>query len=189
MNPPRRQTRAWHPALRAFIGTALSVTLLGGVVAAGAALIVVPKATGAKPLTVVTGSMSPTYDPGDVVVVKPTPTEQLQIGDVITYQIRSGEAAVTTHRIVKVVFAADGSRRFVLRGDANGADDPKPIQAVQIRGEVWYSVPWVGYLATAVSSDTRTRASQVTAFGLLLWGGVMVGTGARDRRRRPPAPA
>jgi signal peptidase I len=74
-----------HRATR-FLGTILSVMLLGTVVAAAAALIVVPKATGSMPLTVLTGSMSPTYEPGSVVVVRPTPVEELRVGDAVTFQ-------------------------------------------------------------------------------------------------------
>jgi signal peptidase I len=170
-----------HRATR-LLGTILSVMLLGTVVAAAAALIVVPKATGSVPLTVLTGSMSPTYDPGSVVVVRPTPTEDLRVGDAITFQERSGDPTVVTHRIVSVVFAGDGTRRFVTQGDANGAADAEPVREIQVRGKVWYSVPYVGHAATALDPGTRDNAVKVVAGGLFLYGAWLFVSGARDHR-------
>ncbi len=158
--------------------------LLGIVVAGAAALIVVPKLTGSMPLTVLTGSMSPTYEPGSVVIVRPTPVDDLQIGDPITYQMRSDDPEVITHRIVSVAFAGDGSRQFITRGDANGADDPTPVKEGQVRGKVWYSVPLVGHASTALSPGDRALAINVLAGGLLLYGGFNVTAGAMERRRR-----
>ena len=52
--------------------------LLGAVVAGALALIVVPKLNGARPLTVLSGSMIPTFDPGDVVVVRAADADHLR---------------------------------------------------------------------------------------------------------------
>lgn len=168
---------------RRFVGTMLSVMLLGVVVAAAVALIVVPKLTGSMPLTVLTGSMSPTYPPGSVVIVRPAPVNELQIGDPITFQARSDDPEVVTHRIVSAVFGGDGSRQFVTRGDANGAVDPTPVKEGQIRGRVWYSVPLVGHAATALSPDRRELATNVLAGGLLMYGGYLITSATMDRRR------
>jgi signal peptidase I len=172
-----------HRATR-LLGTVLSVMLLGLVVAAAAALVVVPKATGSVPLTVLTGSMSPTYDPGSVVVVRPTPTDELRVGDAITFQERSGDPAVVTHRIVAISFAGDGTRLFTTQGDANGAVDAAPVKEVQVRGKVWYSVPYVGHVATAVDPGTRETAVKVVAAALLVYAAASFASGAWGRRRK-----
>jgi signal peptidase len=174
--------------LRQFVTVAFSVALLGAVVVAGLALVAVPKATGSRPLTVLTGSMSPTYPPGEVVVVKPTDPDSVQIGDVITFQPKPNDPEIVTHRVVGVVLTGDG-REYVTRGDANGADDPMPVQAKQIRGKVWYSVPYVGYVATWVSGGTMRTAIDIAALGLLVYGGYLIAVGALDRRRRKPGVA
>ncbi len=95
-------------AVTRVLGRALSWCLLAAVVAAGLALIVVPKATGSKPLTVLSGSMVPAYDPGDVVIVRPTAFDSLQAGDVITFQPVSDDPRLTTHRIETVVLGKRG---------------------------------------------------------------------------------
>ncbi len=170
--------------IMSLLGTASSVALLGLVVVAAAALIVVPKATGSVPLTVLTGSMSPTYDPGSVVVVRPVAVDELQIGDAITFQEKSGDPAVVTHRIVSVAFAGDGSRQFITQGDANGAQDPEPVKAAQVRGKVWYSVPYVGHATTVLDPRARELAVKVIAGALLAYGGYMLAAGALGRRRK-----
>ena len=168
---------------RQFLTQVLSVVLLGTVVLGGLALIVVPKATGSRPLTVLTGSMTPTYMPGDVVIVRPADVDNLQIGDVITFQAVSDDPRLTTHRVKSVVLTGEG-RRYVTQGDANGAVDPAPIKPEQVRGTVWYSVPYVGYAATWAAGDALRLLINLAAGGLLLYGGYLITAGALDRRRR-----
>ena len=74
-----------------YIGIGLSFGLLALVIALAALLIVVPKVGGATPLTVLTQSMEPTLPPGTLVVVGPVEPADVRVGDVVTYQIRSGE--------------------------------------------------------------------------------------------------
>ena len=46
-----------------------------------------PSFLGYKFFVVLTGSMSPTFDVGDLVVVKETEPEAISVGDVITYSV------------------------------------------------------------------------------------------------------
>lgn len=172
-------------AVRQFVTTVLGVAMLGTVVIAGVALIGLPKAVGGRPLTVLTGSMAPAFNPGDVVIVKQTDAEDLQIGDVITFQAESDNPELTTHRITGVVLTGEG-RQYVTRGDANGADDPVPVKPEQIRGAVWYSVPFVGHAAVWASGATVRTVVDLAALALILYGGYLVAASALDRRRRKP---
>ena len=171
--------------LRRFIGQALSFALLGLVIAAGLALIIVPKVAGAKPLTILSGSMTGTYDVGDVVVVKPVKVDTLQIGDVITFQPFSDDPELTTHRIVGMSFGPHG-RQFVTQGDANNAPDLEPISAEQVKGTVWYSVPKVGWVSVWVAGHTMRMLTDLVGIGLLLYAGVFIAGGLRERRRKNP---
>src|SRR5690554_3045189 len=128
-----------------YIGVGLSAGLLAIVLLLGVAVIVVPAVTGSTPMTVLTGSMDPTYPPGTLIIVKPIDTADIRIGDPITYQIESGKEAVVTHRVISVTSSSDGSTSFTTQGDANNAPDAAPVIAEQNRGEVWYSLPWIGY--------------------------------------------
>lgn len=169
--------------MKPFLVQVFSWTLMISVIASGAALIVVPKAVGGRPLTVLSGSMTPAFDPGDVVVIRPADPADLAIGDVITFQERSGAPELVTHRIIGISFGSQGEE-FITRGDANGSADPSPVTAAQVRGEVWYSVPLVGYVAMSMAGGWMRTATDVIAVGLLLYGGIAIASAVVTRRRR-----
>jgi signal peptidase len=152
------------------------------VVVAGAALLVglvVPRLAGATPYTVTSASMAPALPVGSLVVVRPRDT--VALGDVITYQQRSGSAPVVTHRVVGVGVSPDGRLAYTTRGDANGADDANLVRPEQVRGVVWYHVPHLGRLSALVSGPQRqTVATGIAAVlvGYALWQLVQI---RRDR--------
>jgi signal peptidase len=162
--------------------------MLAAVIAGALALIVVPKAADAKPLTVLSGSMTGTYDIGDVVVVRPVDTDGLGVGDVITFHPRADDPALTTHRIESISVGSEG-RSFVTRGDANNAADLSPVEPGQVVGEVWYSVPLAGYVSVWLAGDWVRLAVDVLAVALLLYGGWFLVSGLAQRRRREEVPA
>lgn len=66
----------------------------------------VPNVLGYAPLSVQTGSMEHTFDPGDLIICKMTndPSVEYKKGDVVTFPIEiDGKATYNTHRIVDVV--------------------------------------------------------------------------------------
>ncbi len=168
---------------RKVLTTTVSWGLLLSVVLAAVALIGVPKATGAKPLTVLSGSMSGTYDIGDVVIVRPVDPAELHVGDVITFQPISDDPSLTTHRIVELTYGSEGTQ-FITQGDANGAIDPEPVAPEQVKGEVWYSVPVVGYASVWLASSWVGTAVKVAALGLVLYGAWFIVAGLVEHRRR-----
>lgn len=125
----------------------LQLFLLGILVVVVVAVILVPKAIGAVPLTILSGSMEPSVNPGDIVVVQPVDSpSDIGIGDVITFQPKSDDPSLVTHRVTTTTAGADADNTFyVTRGDANGADDD-PIRYAQVKGKVVYSVPFVGWI-------------------------------------------
>lgn len=174
----------WRAVVRA-VALGLSTGLLLIVAALAVVLIVVPKATGSMPLTVLTQSMEPKLPPGTLLVVRPTPVEDIRVGDVVTYQIVSGQPAVISHRVVSVSSSSDGERTFVLKGDNNAEADPAPVTAVQIRGVVWYSIPEIGFVNQIVNGS-RSWLIPAVAGVLLTYGAVMMTAGfvSAARRRR-----
>ena len=143
------------------------------VVAAVAVLVVVPRLLGGTTLTVLTGSMVPTFRPGDVVAVR-TVTDaatEVQVGDVVTFQPVSGDPTLVTHRVVEKRMSVEGTR-FVTRGDANGADDD-PIEPAQIQAVAVYSVPWVGHVSLWLG-ERKGLAVGLAAGALLVYAAVMI---------------
>ncbi|KQX05811.1 S26 family signal peptidase [Leifsonia sp. Root1293] len=166
-----------------YLGLGLSIGLLGLVVALAALLIIVPKVGGATPLTVLTQSMEPSLPPGTLVVVGPVEPSEIRVGDVVTYQIRSGEPDVITHRVIGMTSASDGSTSFTLKGDNNAVEDP-PVVAEQIKGRLWYSVPFVGYVSSVVNGDTRSWIVPGLAIALFGYAAFMVVSGVLVSMRR-----
>ena len=134
--------RRWLGRLVSLVATLAVV----GIAALAVALAVVPAVVGGHALTVLSGSMVPEFAPGAMVVDKPALASSLRVGDVITYATTdevSGTPIFITHRIVEVRSDA-GTPTFITRGDANNAADNRPVEASQVRGKVWYSVPYIG---------------------------------------------
>lgn len=181
--PSEETTAPRHPVLRGVVSGVVTV-LLVALVALALALAVVPRALGGASLTVLSGSMEPTYSPGDVVV--PVPQDSYAVGDVVTFQPTPGDPTLITHRVTRVLYGADGAS-YITRGDANGADDD-PIVADQIMGKVRYSVPYIGYVTNAAGGRNVLIVS-VVGVGLLAYGAYLFGSGWGEQRRRRAASA
>lgn len=82
---------------------------------------------------VATGSMSPTMEIGDVVIVKIT--KQVEQNDIIVYI--DGENIIT-HRLIEIK-----DNELIAKGDANNSED-KPIQQDMVLGEVIKILPKIG---------------------------------------------
>jgi len=170
--------------LRHYLGVATSAAVLVLVLALAVVTIVLPALVGGRPLTVLTQSMEPGLPPGTLVVVKPTAIQDIRIGDVLTYQLESGRPGVVSHRVIEKTMAADGGVTFVTKGDNNAVADEKPVLEPQIVGTLWYSVPLLGWVNSAVNGDARGVIVPIAAVLLFGYAGWMLVTGIRDARRR-----
>jgi signal peptidase len=174
-----------------YIGTGLSFGLLALIMLVAVLVIALPMLTTSTPYTVLTGSMTPNYPAGTLVIVKPSDVQQIRIGDVVTYQIASNQPAVVTHRVIRIVepTTADDTISFITKGDANSLPDAKPVKPVQVRGVVWYAVPYIGWVNNVVNGDARSVVIPIVAGGLFLYAGFMAASTFVDRRRKARAAA
>lgn len=164
--------------LRGVISGMITAVLVGLLLLVGA-VAVVPKVMGGAGLTVLTGSMEPTYSPGDMVIS--VPQESYAIGDVVTFQPVSGDPTLVTHRII-AHRTGDEGLSYVTRGDANGNEDD-PIIHEQVMGKVIYHVPYVGHVSMAVGQH-RTMIVVVAAAGLLVYAVYAIASGMISQRRQ-----
>ena len=98
-----------------------------------------------QPLAALSGSMSPTFNRGDAVVVKKLTKkekDELQKGDII--QFTSGSKFVI-HRIIETSNDVYGNRVFITKGDANNAKDAGVVNYDNIVGKVSFIIPYIGY--------------------------------------------
>lgn len=159
----------------------LAWTVILGCVLVLAAAVLVPRVAGATPYTILTGSMKPDFPPGTLVVVRPVDTADIHVGSVVTYQLRSGEPEVVTHRVVDVGVNLEGETRFETRGDANSVSDPELVRPEQVRGTLWYSVPHLGRVNTILDGHERQLLVYGAAGLLALYAGAMFAGAGRDR--------
>jgi signal peptidase len=147
-----------------------------------ATTVLVPRLGGATPYTVLTGSMRPEFPPGTLVVVKPVPIEQIGVGDVITYQLRSGKPDVVTHRVLSIGDNRRYGRVLQLKGDANNTADQAWVIDKQVRGRLWYAVPFVGRFTNVLTGHQREVAVWLIGAALLGYAALMFAGAFRDRR-------
>jgi signal peptidase I len=105
--------------------------------------------TGAvKARVVLTGSMSPAINPGDIVLLASPSRIEPEVGEIATYIARrfSGEeVGLFTHRII----GGDANNGFTMKGDANPTPDTQRPKIADIEGVVFFVIPFLGYLFSA----------------------------------------
>ena len=89
--------------------------------------------------SVVSQSMVPVYDIGDVLVAQEKDPSEIKEGDIISYLGTTGSFAnkVITHRVVHVEKREDGKYYYRTKGDANLVEDPIVMEE-QLYGVVVY---------------------------------------------------
>ncbi len=100
-----------------------------------------------KARIVLTGSMSPTIDPGDIVLLaKPTQLVP-HVGSIVAYTARRFDGApvgIFTHRII----GGDASSGFIVKGDNNPTPDIQHPHIADISGVQFFTIPFLGKIMT-----------------------------------------
>ena len=105
--------------------------------------------------TVVSQSMTPKYDIGDVLISKQVKPEEIKENDVISYLGTYGDFTdkVITHRVVGIHRNEDGKYYFRTKGDANLVEDPIVMED-QLYGVVVYKSIILSLVSLPASSTT-----------------------------------
>jgi signal peptidase len=153
-----RRTGTWKRAAalayRWIVRLVVAVAVLAfGVLAVG------PHVLDYRTMTMLTGSMSPVIDPGDVTIVTPLPVDEIAQGMIIAYHIPIDDHHLVSHRVVSVDRGADGTVTVETKGDANDAVDP--WQAT-LQGDTAYQVraviPEIGQAIEALRTPLVSHA-------------------------------
>lgn len=92
-----------------------------------------PTVFGVAPVIVLSGSMWPEFNAGDMIFVQKEDPDALQEGDVICYFVEGPETAIT-HRIMEIQDQG-GQKMFVTKGDANNVEDSIAVTADMVQGK------------------------------------------------------
>lgn len=107
--------------------------------------------------TILTTSMVPTIDAGDIVVTYKNDNNIYNEGDIITF-VRTGSSTTITHRVIEVS-ELNGERYYKTQGDHNASADTTLVPASSVVGRVTFRVPKLGYLQQFLV----TRVGWITA--------------------------
>lgn len=95
------------------------------------------------PNVIISGSMSPHIEVGDIVIVQRVPLEEVQAGDIIQFR-EAGERV--NHRVIDIQEDERGAPLFMTQGDANPNPDSDPVEAEQFVGKVVQVIPKAGWI-------------------------------------------
>lgn len=107
---------------------------------------------GFRIFNIVTGSMQPKYEVGDVLVAKTISPDQIKIGDDITYlgTEKTFAGKVVTHQVIDIE-EENGNYKFHTKGLANSEEDPVVGQN-QVIGKIIYKVRTLSYISKMVQN-------------------------------------
>lgn len=98
-----------------------------------------------KPTAIVSNSMHPIFDRGDVVIIEKLDRKKsrnLKKYDIIEYKLKN---IIVSHRIIHIEKHNDGSISYITKGDNNNTADNEKVSSNQIIGIVKFRIPKVGY--------------------------------------------
>lgn len=108
---------------------------------------------GFTPLNVVSDSMAPTFQAGDLIIIRSCDPASLKEGDIVTFHtIINNEFALNTHRIAEIQGQAD-ARSYVTKGDNNDIADIHMITDGDIVGKYVARLPHFGRVVEFLSSS------------------------------------
>ena len=109
---------------------------------------------GYTPLVVKSDSMAPTFETGDLIVIKKCDPQTLKEGDIICFHtIINNEYALNTHRI-KSIEAGDARSYTTIGDNNNGIADQHVISDGDIVGKYVTSIPKIGKVMDFLSGST-----------------------------------
>lgn len=100
----------------------------------------IPSFLGYKTFVIVSGSMVPSLNVGDVVIIKDVAESEIQKDDIISF--REGNSIIT-HRVNDIIIT-DSEKEYQTKGDANNTEDSNLVKFKDIEGEYFGKIPKVG---------------------------------------------
>ena len=123
-------------------------------------------------MTVLSGSMVPTLEVGDLVVAEVVSPRELRTGDLTTFRDPSTHKLVT-HRVQSVLWRGELAD-VITRGDANEIGEGWSIGAEGSVGRVVLRVPRVGFAVGALGTTAGQLGMAAVALALGVWALVLI---------------
>ena len=191
MNDAKEKETSFVSKIFTVIGTILCV-ILAPILILNCTLIAksylnkdaVPDIGGYSPMVVLSDSMFPYIEAGDLIICKQADPETVKVGDVISFfDPASNGDSVVTHRVVEIQTQDDGTLAWITRGDANNADDSNPVPAKNLVGIYQKKISGLGNLVMYMQT-TKGLITCVVIPIILLLGFDFIRQGIYERRRK-----
>lgn len=105
--------------------------------------------------TIVSQSMYPTIEAGDIVITYRNDNNNYNVGDIITFVSTSSvsNGVIITHKVVEVV-SLNGEYFYRTKGDNNSTPDPTLVDSKNVIGKVIFRVPKAGFIQQFLVTKT-----------------------------------
>ena len=125
-----------------------------------------PVLMGWKTTVVVSGSMMPRIQPGDVISAAPPPLE-VETGTIVLVDDPAHPGELLMHRVIRF----DETGHMITKGDANPTADSTPVPMANLVGVPRVRIPYIGlpYLWIRQGRYMPVGAAAVLLLTLLLW--------------------
>jgi signal peptidase len=128
----------------------------------------VPSVGGYLPMIVLTDSMYPNIQSGDLIICHTVDPEEVEIGDTIAFFDPAGNgSSVVTHQVIDVV-TEEGELKFQTKGINNNAADASLVPADNVVGEYQFRIAGAGNIAMFFQTTTGLIVCVVVPLILLV---------------------
>ncbi len=117
-----------------------------------------------------TDSMYPEITPGSLLFVSHISLNEVRVGDIIVFKAPWENGTLFAHEVINITHS-QGQEYFITKGINNPAKDPLPVPSQDLVGQVYFVLPYVGYVLIY---------SQLTAAVILLIAGALYFREARS---------
>ena len=128
----------------------------------------VPSIGGILPLIVLTDSMDPKIESGDLIICHTAEAEEIKVNDIISFFDPAGNGtSIVTHRVVEIV-EKNGEILFRTRGDNNNTEDKELVPAENLVGIYKTRIAGAGHIAMFMQSTAGLIICVVIPIVLLI---------------------
>ena len=172
----KEKTSGFHKALTV-LGAVLCV-ILTPILIINCTLIIksytnsdkVPDMAGYFPMIVLTDSMYPEIQSGDLILCHTKNPEDIKVGDIISFFDPDGNGtSVVTHRVEEITIDENGGLAWITKGDANNAADRSAVPAEKLVGTYIRRFAGVGRIAMFMQTTQGLIICVVCPILLLLF--------------------
>ena len=124
-----------------------------------------PSLFGIKTYVIISGSMEPELNIGDIVIAKSIKEEEIEKGDIICF--RQGQSVVT-HRVSGILETSNGIE-YKTKGDNNNTEDSQRTSFDMIEGKVIKKVQKIGKLSLVFKGKMLIIFIVIIIYADIIW--------------------